>query len=323
MSLLKVKDLNVDIIDGEAAYRVINQLSFELEEASVLAVVGESGCGKSMLAYSLQGLLPAAAKLKSGHCYFEGQEVDLENQEKLRKLRRRDYAMIFQNPMTALNPLIKVGLQVAEALPRGTEDAKAKVCAMFEEVKLRNPERIYSSYPHQLSGGMRQRVMIAMALISSPKFLIADEPTTALDVTTEAEIIALLKELMARYKTSLLFISHDLALVRQIADRVAIMYAGEIVEIGDNDEVFNRPKHPYTQGLLASRPSPADKGKLLKTIAGRVPALERRDYSKCVYYRRCQQKLEICASQKPLCHLDGDSFNKCHLGLGKVGVSNE
>ncbi len=313
MVQLKVNKLDVDIKIEEKYFRVLNNISFELEKAAVLGIVGESGCGKTMLAYCLEGLLPDVAKIDAGTCYFNDKEIDLRDKETMRLLRKHDYSMIFQNPLSALNPLITVGKQVAEALPSGTKDVKKRVCQMFAEVKLKNPEVIYDSYPHQLSGGMCQRVMIAMALIASPKFLIADEPTTALDVTTEAEIIALMKELLASYGTTMIFISHDLAIIRKIADRVAIMYAGEIVESGETEEIFSTPFHPYTKGLLASRPLPEDKGKLLKTIAGSVPALEVRDYNLCTYYNRCRYKIDQCKNEKPDCQNKGNRYYKCHL----------
>ncbi len=314
MSKLIVKDLNVSIKVDDAYFSVLNDVSFELDQGVILGVVGESGCGKTMLAYALQGLLPEVAKVESGQCYFGEKEINLKNSEAMRRQRKHNYSMIFQNPMSALNPLMRVGQQVAEALPKGTKDVKKRVCDMFTEMKLRNPEQIYEYYPHQLSGGMRQRIMIAMALIASPKFLIADEPTTALDVTTEARILKLMQDLLKHYEATMLFISHDLAVIKSIANQVAIMYAGEIVEFGTAEDIFSKPSHPYTRGLLNSRPTPADKGKKLKTISGTVPALEKRNYQRCVYYDRCPDRIAKCESEKPECKQVGNHFYKCHLG---------
>ncbi len=268
MSLIDVKQLSVKI--GETAkgkpHIVVNDVSFSIAKGEILGIVGESGSGKSMTAYALQGLLPRKAEVIEGQLSVNDRAINLNDPEQMRELRKNDFSMVFQNPMSCLNPLHKIGQQVAEALPESEPNKRERVCAMLREVQLKNVEELYHAYPHQLSGGMQQRVMIAMALISNPSFLIADEPTTALDVTTEADIIQLMLSLTKKYDTTVIFISHDLAIIRAVADQVAVMYNAEIVEFGETEVVYNNPRHAYTKALLNAIPRPQDKGKALLTI---------------------------------------------------------
>jgi peptide/nickel transport system ATP-binding protein len=239
---------------------IVKDSSFTLYQNEILGIVGESGSGKSVTSLAIMGLLPKGIlEITSGKIEFEDRNISALSQKDLRNLRGNDVAMIFQEPMSSLNPSLKCGYQVEEILKEHTQlssrDIKAKVLSLFEKVKLPNPDKIYNRYPHEISGGQKQRVMIAMAIACKPKLLIADEPTTALDVTVQKEIILLLKELQEETKMSILFISHDLSLVSQIANRVLVMYRGEIVEQGLAKDIFNNPTHTYTKALISSRPS--------------------------------------------------------------------
>jgi peptide/nickel transport system ATP-binding protein len=253
--LLSVRDLRIAFGGKEA----VHGISFEIAPGETLGLVGESGSGKSATSLAMMRLLPPSATV-AGAIQFEGENLLDFSEEAMRRLRGRDIAMIFQEPMTALNPVMTVGRQIAEALlahaPRTTrKDVRERVLAAMHEVALPEPERRIDDYPHQFSGGQRQRIVIAMAIINKPRLLIADEPTTALDVTVQAQVLTLLRELREKHRLSMLFISHDLAVIAQVADRVAVMRHGEIVEQGDAMQVMTRPQHPYTQSLLASAPT--------------------------------------------------------------------
>jgi peptide/nickel transport system ATP-binding protein len=250
---------------------IVKKASFTLGQNEILGIVGESGSGKSVTSLAVMGLLPKGIlEITEGKIEFDGRDVSALSQKELRSLRGNDIAMIFQEPMSSLNPSLKCGYQVEEILAEHTnlskKEMKKGVISLFEKVKLPNPENIYNRYPHEISGGQKQRVMIAMAIACKPKILIADEPTTALDVTVQKEIILLLKELQKETRMSILFISHDLSLVSDIADRVLVMYRGDIVEQGDAQEIFNNPKHTYTKALISSRPSLEVRLKRLPTI---------------------------------------------------------
>jgi len=269
--LLKIQDLVVSFGKKKERNEVIHSISFEVAENEILGIVGESGSGKSVSAMAILGLLPKKISSVSGEILFEDKNLLELDPKALRKLRGNEIGMIFQEPMSALNPSLTCGSQVAEILKhhlkQATSVAKKETLALFEKVKLPRPKDIYKSYPHQISGGQMQRVMIAMAIACKPKLLIADEPTTALDVTVQKEIIGLLKALQKETKMSLIFISHDLNLVSEIADRVAVMYQGNIVETGSVFEIFKLPKEQYTKALLASRPSLDVRLATLPTIA--------------------------------------------------------
>lgn len=269
--LLHINNITISARKDKQWTPIVKNSYFVLNQNEILGIVGESGSGKSVTSLAVMGLLPKGIlEITEGNISFEGRDVSAMSQKELRKLRGNDISMIFQEPMSSLNPSLKCGYQVAEILKEHTQlsDAaiKAKVLSLFEKVKLPNPDKIYNRYPHEISGGQKQRVMIAMAIACKPKILIADEPTTALDVTVQKEIILLLKELQQETMMSIIFISHDLSLVSEIADRVLVMYRGEIVEQGNADEIFNNPKHLYTKALISSRPSLDVRLKRLPTI---------------------------------------------------------
>lgn len=269
--LLEVRQLGISFLREKSYIPVIHGIDFQLNSNEILGVVGESGSGKSVSSLAIMGLLPKRiSSINSGSIVFNGKEITNLSDKEFQKIRGNEIAMIFQEPMSSLNPSLKCGYQVAEILERHTElsnrEIKAEVLSLFEKVKLPNPEELFNKYPHQISGGQKQRVMIAMAIACKPKILIADEPTTALDVTVQKEIIQLLKDLQQETKMSILFISHDLSLVSEIANRVLVMYKGEIVEQGIAKAIFENPQHNYTKALIASRPSLDFRLKRLPTI---------------------------------------------------------
>jgi peptide/nickel transport system ATP-binding protein len=274
--LLSVDGLRVDIATERGTLRAVRGISFDVRAGETFCLVGESGCGKSMTAMSIMGLLPKAATRSFTTLAFEGRKLDVRETD---KLNGNEIAMIFQEPMTSLNPIFSIGDQLMEGYLRhkkaSREDARQRALFLLDKVGIANGERRLTQYPHQLSGGLRQRVMIAMALMCGPKLLIADEPTTALDVTIQAQILHLLASLKREFGLGLMLITHDLGLVARVADRVAVMYAGEIVEEGPVAEVFGAPKHPYTRGLMACIPVPGrtKPGEALGAIPGVVPSL--------------------------------------------------
>lgn len=299
--LLEVTDLQTQFPTRAGLVKAVDGVSFTIGEGELLGLVGESGCGKSITALSIMRLISKPGKIAGGSIKFKGEELTTALNERLREIRGNDIAMIFQDPMTSLNPVFTVGEQIAEALRLHRKlDRKAAWAAAVEamkEVSIPSPERRVNDYPHQLSGGMRQRVMIAMALACDPELLIADEPTTALDVTIQAQILELLDELRKTRKLAVLLITHDLGVVAEVADRVCVMYTGKIVEESDVDELFNEPKHPYTKGLLKSVPKLTEAGskktERLSTIDGTVPSPT--DLPKgCHFAPRCENRLDMC-----------------------------
>src|SRR5580693_3124844 len=300
--LLEVSELAVDVATRRGLQRVVDRTSFSLDEGESLGVVGESGSGKTMTALALMGLTPEGARA-SGSILFEGRELIGLSEEAMQQLRGDRIAMIFQEPMTALNPLHKVGAQVAEPLMlhRGlTErDARARAVQLLEHVRLAEPERAARSYPFALSGGERQRAMIAMAIGCSPRLIIADEPTTALDVTVQARILTLIDGLRSESKMAILLVSHDLAVIAGHCDRVIVMYAGVIMESGPVEVVLHQPRNPYTLALLEARPRPgAPRGARLKTIPG-SPQLKQERRTGCAFAGRCALTVEICRRTPP------------------------
>ncbi|MDV6169211.1 ABC transporter ATP-binding protein [Flavobacterium sp. DG1-102-2] len=281
---------------------IVKNSHFTLNQNEILGIVGESGSGKSVTSLAVMGLLPKGIlEITEGKIEFDGKDISTMSQKELRNLRGNDIAMIFQEPMSSLNPSLNCGFQVEEILAEHTslskKDIRAAVLSLFEKVKLPNPEKIYNRYPHEISGGQKQRVMIAMAIACKPKILIADEPTTALDVTVQKEIILLLKELQQETKMSILFISHDLSLVSEIANRVLVMFRGEIVEQGNASEIFNNPQHTYTKALISSRPSLDVRLKRLPTIQD---YLENTVNPEEVTPKQREERLEKLYSQTPL-----------------------
>ena len=279
----------------------VDGISFSIDKGQTVAIVGESGSGKSVTALSLIGLLSEKDTIISGEIIFDGEDLLKIPKEEMRKKRGNDISMIFQEPMTSLNPALKVGYQISEVFRNhfnmDKKTAKEKSIEMIKKVEIPDAENIYNNYPHELSGGMRQRIMIAMALSSNPKLLIADEPTTALDVTIQAGVLRLMEDLKKEYNTGLMFITHDLSVVAEIADYVNVMYAGKIVEKADVKELFKNPLHPYTKGLLKSRPIIGSKERLSE-IEGQVPSpVDFKD--NCHFCDRCKYAMDICHKKIP------------------------
>ena len=304
--LLNIENLSVHFHIPEGVARAVDGISFNLAPGETIGLVGESGCGKSVTALSILGLIPSPpGKIESGKIMFDGQNLlDLDG-ESLRKIRGRQISMIFQEPMTSLNPVLPIGLQVAEPLMvhQGLNRAAAfeKAADWLDHVKIPAASKRLNDYPHQLSGGMRQRVMIAMAMVCGPRLLIADEPTTALDVTIQAQILSLMIRLKEELEMSLLLITHDLGVVAQMAARVVVMYAGQIVEEASVINIFDRPFHPYTQGLLKSMPRTGhcrERIKRLKEIQGTVPPLTQMIVG-CKFADRCPHSFELCREKPP------------------------
>lgn len=323
---LDIKNLEVSFSTAKGKLTAVNGISFHLNQGETLALVGESGCGKTVSALSILRLLPEPpAEISSGEILFSGRNLLSLNAKALQDLRGRSISMIFQDPMTSLNPVLTIGEQMAETLLRHTtmtrQEALQKSADLLSRVELPSPEEKLKHYPHQLSGGMRQRVMIAMALACSPRVLIADEPTTALDVLIQAQILELLESLKKETGMSILIITHDLGVVAEIAQRVLIMYAGEIVESGPAHAILDNPLHPYTKGLIASVPklgSLKRKGARLEEISGNVPSLDQRP-SGCAFHPRCTWAIEKCKTQKPqLRDADFQRQWSCHLEQGEL-----
>ena len=300
--LLRVHDLTTTFKLRNGAVRAVDGVSLELKRGETLGIVGESGSGKSMTALSILRLVQPPGEIRGGPITFNGRHDLLELSERdMREIRGAEIGFIFQEPMTALNPVFTIGSQIAEALlvhgKASRSEARAKALDLLAAVQIQDPERRVRDYPHQLSGGMRQRVLIAIALACQPVLLIADEPTTALDVTIQAEILDLLQEMKRKFHLALLLITHDLGVVAGHADRVAVMYAGRIVEEGPMRQIFHAPKHPYTQGLLASIPGGAP-GQRLRAIEGSVPDLARLPPG-CAFEPRCPNRFELCPTAPP------------------------
>ncbi|NKB62869.1 MAG: ATP-binding cassette domain-containing protein [Gammaproteobacteria bacterium] len=306
-ALLEVRDLIVEFKTRDGIVRVLDQISFDVNAGEILGIVGESGCGKSMTALSLMGLVPTPpGNIAGGRIAMQDQNLLDLDQEQLRHIRGSEISMIFQEPMSSLNPVFTVGEQIAEALRLhekiSSKEAMDRAIDMLQAVDIPEPESRSKAYPHQLSGGMRQRVMIAIGLACRPKLLIADEPTTALDATVQAQIFDLLKNLQKDMDTAIILITHDMGAIAELADRVAVMYAGRIVEQGSVVNVLMEPKHPYTKGLIDCVPhletNPSTERKRLTEIPGVVPALDKLNQG-CAFAPRCAQALSHCNDIKP------------------------
>ncbi|MGH9948703.1 MAG: ABC transporter ATP-binding protein [Pyrinomonadaceae bacterium] len=330
--LLTVNNLQTEFPTRAGLVRAVNDVSFSVDRGELVGLVGESGCGKSITALSIIGLISPPGKIVGGSIKFKGEELISAKEKRLREIRGNDIGMIFQDPMTSLNPVYTVGEQIAEALRlhRNLDRKNAREAAIeaMKEVAIPSPERRVKDYPHQLSGGMRQRVMIAMALACDPELLIADEPTTALDVTIQAQILELLDDLRKTRKLAVLLITHDLGVVAEVADRVCVMYTGKIVEESGVDELFANPKHPYTQGLLRSVPklsaSNIEKEQRLKTIEGVVPSPTELPVG-CHFAPRCGYRLDRCSKAEiPLYKLGDEIQVRCvlHDPIAATAVSS-
>ncbi len=301
--LMEIKDLKVSFFTPAGEVKAVGGISYDLNYGEVMGIVGESGSGKSVQAYSIMGLLQSPGKVVGGSITFDGKDVLSMTPEQMQDFRGNAVSMIFQNPMTCLNPVYTVGNQLMEAMlchGKVTKaEAHAKSIQMLELVGINNPDRRMRQYPHELSGGMRQRIMIAMGLICDPKMLIADEPTTALDVTIQAQIIELMKDIQKKTRMAIVFITHNLGVVAEICDRVSVMYAGRIVEQGSAEDIFYRPRHPYTLGLLNSMPRvDAEEYERLIPIEG-TPVDMLNPPAGCPFGPRCGHCMKICLKQEP------------------------
>lgn len=302
VGILQVRDLCTSFPDPGGRVNVVDRVSFDVAPGETVALVGESGCGKSMTALSVMRLVPKPGKIESGSIRVGAHDVRALPVTEMRRVRGGDVAMIFQEPMTSLNPVQRCGRQVVEAIrlhrPKTAAEARSRARQLFAEVGIPDPEERLEAFPHQLSGGMRQRVMIAMALASRPKLLIADEPTTALDVTIQAQILHLLRTLQREHGMSILLITHDVGIVNELADRVLVMYAGRIAEEGPRRDVLTAPGHPYTRGLLRSLPGAVARGQRLEEIEGVVPPPSAWPAG-CRFSNRCPLVYEPCVGEEP------------------------
>ncbi|MCG7409959.1 ABC transporter ATP-binding protein [Paenibacillus sp. ACRRX] len=305
-NVIEIDHLSTYFYTEEGAVKAVNDVSLRIREGETVCIVGESGCGKSVTAMSIMGLVEEpSGKVVDGRIHFEGRDLLSIDKNELRQIRGNDIAMIFQEPMSSLNPVLTIGTQIMEPLMEhqklSKKEARKRAIELVELVGISRPEQIVESYPHELSGGMLQRIMIAIAISCHPKLLIADEPTTALDVTIQAQILDMLRQIKEESNTSILLITHDLGVVAEIADYVIVMYSGKIVEEGDVVELFEHPKHPYTQGLLRSKPIIGQRQEDLYSIPGQVPnPLELTE--SCYFHDRCEHCMSVCRTQQPVLH---------------------
>ncbi|WNC12983.1 ABC transporter ATP-binding protein [Brevibacillus brevis] len=319
-TVLEIDRLSLRLRTQRGTFTAVNQVSFQIGAGETVALVGESGCGKSVTSLSIMGLISQKTGELDGSIRFKEKVLNRLSEREMRAIRGRDISMIFQEPMTSLNPVHTIGKQVGEVFrlhtPLGKQERRAKAIEMLRKVGIPRPESIVNEFPHQLSGGMKQRVMIAMAMACEPDLLIADEPTTALDVTIQAQILDLMNELKQTAKTAILLITHDLGVVAEMADRVMVMYYGEIVEEADVRTIFSAPKHPYTVGLLQSIPSLETEGGRLTPIDGNVPILGEIQEG-CPFYSRCVHATERCRKEKPPVVHTGSHSVRCWLYPGR------
>ena len=319
MAVLQVKDLEVAFKKNKHEFVCVDRVNFEINEGEILCVVGESGCGKSVTAKSIMGLLGDTGYIKSGEVSFLGTNLVGLNEKKFEKIRGDEMAMVFQNAMNSLNPCFTIENQLCEAIHTHLDlnkiETKRLAISLLEKVGLADAKDIMKKYPHMLSGGMQQRVMIAMALVCRPKLLIADEPTTALDVTIQLQIMKLLKELRDEYHMAILLITHDMGVVAEMADRVMVMYAGQCVEEASVYELFENPRHPYTRALLASIPSiNDDRDKVLHTITGTVPE-NYEEIKGCRFCSRCEFAQDQCSKEQHYVEIKDDHKVKCKYAV--------
>ena len=320
MAVLEVEDLRVIFDNLDDSVAALTGVSFRIDPGEVVCMVGESGCGKTLSALSVLGVLPSNARVEVKRMEFLGRDLRSMSEEELQHIRGKEIGMIFQEPMTSLNPVFTIGYQIEEAILThenvSQEEATDRAAGLLNSVGIQSPEERLGDYPHQLSGGQRQRVMIAMALACNPKLLIADEPTTALDVTVQAQILRLFRELREKHDMALLYITHDLRVVAQLADRIYVMYSGTIAEHGNVRSIYGSPKHPYTRGLMNSLPSHAKRGERLNTIAGYVPDPRARP-SGCPFHPRCPEAVPRCRDDFPeMCRFEDDQFARCPVVHG-------
>jgi oligopeptide/dipeptide ABC transporter ATP-binding protein len=300
--LLSVEDLHVRFRTYAGLVHAVNGMTFSIREGEIFGLVGESGCGKSVTGYAVLRMVPHPGEIVRGRIKFQGEDLIQKDEAEMKNIRGGRIAMIFQDPSASLNPVFSIGNQVTRVVRQHTpitkDQARQRALDMFDAVGLPDPARAFRAYPHELSGGMQQRVMVAMALSSGAELLIADEPTTALDVTIQAQILALLTKLRDTLGVSILLITHDLGVVAETCDRVGVAYAGDIVEMGHVDDVLYHMKHPYTQGLLAALPRPTHRGQSLQSIEGNVPDGHHLPPG-CAFHPRCPAAMDICQAEKP------------------------
>jgi peptide/nickel transport system ATP-binding protein len=319
-NILEIKDLSIGFRDTDTkqVVNVLREVSFTLPRQKILGIVGESGCGKSVTMHTVMGLLPRTAVVTSGEVLFEGENLLKYTLNEINQVRGSEIGMIFQEPMTSLNPVYKVGDQIAEMLmlhqPIDRQSALQEAVRKLNTVSIPAPEKVITQYPHELSGGMRQRVMIAIAMACDPKVLIADEPTTALDVTIQAQILELMKDLKDKLASSIILITHDLGVVAEMCDDVVVMYAGDVVEKANVVQLFKRPQHPYTVGLIKSLPTLNTMDERLYNIVGSVPSPQ--DFSTgCRFAPRCEFAHERCEARPPMVEVDSDHALACWLAV--------
>ena len=316
MSLLEVRNLIVEFPNRRGTLRALDDVSFEIAPGEILGVVGESGAGKSLTGASIIGLLEPPGRVASGQIVLEGQRIDQLSHEQMRHIRGRKIGAIFQDPLTSLNPLYSVGRQLVETiqthLPVSAAEARQRAIDLLKDTGIPAAEQRIDHYPHQFSGGMRQRVVIALALAAEPKLIVADEPTTALDVSIQAQIIGLLKRVCRERGAAVMLITHDMGVIAETCDRVAVMYAGRVAEIGPVHEVINHPAHPYTAGLMASIPDMEQDRETLNQIDGAMPRLNAIPQG-CAYNPRCPQKFDRCMTDRPDLMSAGNTRAACWL----------
>jgi len=322
-ALLEVRNLRVEFNTRRGTLVAIDDVSFDIAPGEVLGVVGESGAGKSITGTAIIGLLERPGRIAGGEIRFEGKRIDNLPPEQMRKIRGRHIGAIFQDPLTSLNPLYTIGQQLVETiqehLPLSKDDARKRAIALLGEVGIPAPERRIDGYPHQFSGGMRQRVVIALALCANPRLIIADEPTTALDVSIQAQIITLLKRLCRDNGTAIMLVTHDMGVIAETADRVAVMYAGRIVEVGPVQEVIHNPQHPYTTGLMGSIPAVGQELERLPQIEGSMPRLNAIPTG-CPFNPRCPRVFDRCKVERPNLLAADKSFAACWLHDPKMAA---
>ncbi|MCJ8343777.1 MAG: ABC transporter ATP-binding protein [Cetobacterium sp.] len=313
MELLKVENLAIEEI-SKVKRIVVDEINFTVNRGETVGIVGESGSGKTVTAMSILRLLSDDLKISTGKIFFQGEDISKYSEKDMEKLLGNDLSVVFQNPISSLNPLMKVGKQIGEVIEkhRGIKgnELKNMVYEILKDVGFPDYEDVYIKYPHELSGGQGQRIGIAMAIANSPKLIIADEPTTALDKNVQEQILLLLKNIQKKYNSAIIFISHDLGVIRRITDRAVVMYFGQIVEIGKTEEIFNNPKHPYTKGLLDSLPENFRRGERIKVMKGTIPSIDDK-IEGCYFSPRCPHKLPICKCERIKLETLGNRIIRC------------
>ncbi|HQJ93241.1 MAG TPA: ABC transporter ATP-binding protein [Syntrophorhabdaceae bacterium] len=317
---ITINNLCTSITVDIGIVKAVENVSFSIKKGEVFGLVGESGCGKTMTALSIMGLVPSPGRIVSGEIIFEGRDITRLNEKEMQDIRGNKIGMIFQEPMTALNPVLRIGEQIAETIKihnnAGNMEIKDRVLKLLKQVGFDEPEKKFAQYPHQLSGGQRQRVLIAIAISCNPLLLIADEPTTALDIATESQILSLLNGLIVEYGMSMLFITHNLHIIRKLAQNIGIMYAGRLIEKNNVEDFFSEPLHPYSRGLVDSIVGLSGKEKRLKTIPGFVPRLSEMPEG-CKFHPRCNKVMPQCMiNEPPMFTIGNEKWIKCFLYQG-------